>query len=122
MPKYFKEVVTMGNKQKKIEGQTPKVKDTEPKVEPGFFGKIGAWIGNEWNSFWNTPTTRAQRCKKAAIILGVAGIAGGVGYSIGYNRGSNSMPDGEDEYGDDSCGEEPIVTDFVSDTEDNDKF
>ena len=90
--------------------------DVTPPAEPGFFGKIGAWIGNEWNSFWNTPTTRAQRCKKAAIILGVAGIAGGVGYSIGYTRGSNSMPDGDDEYGDDSCGEEPIVTEFVDDT------
>lgn len=126
----------MSDKQKKIEGQTPEVKDAEhkdgaketnpqPPAEPGFFGKIGAWIGNEWNAFWNTPTTRAQRCKKAAIILGVAGAAGAVGYGIGYNRGSNSMPDGDDEYDDEGYGtdgEEPIVTEFVDDTEDDSEF
>lgn len=109
------------------EQKDTKDKAAEPEVqapvkEPGFFGKIGNWIGNEWNAFWNTPTTRAQRCKKAAIILGVAGAAGAVGYGIGYNRGSNSMPDGDDdedfETTDDNGWDEPIVTEFVDDNDD----
>jgi hypothetical protein len=123
MPKtFYKEVVVMKDDDKKI-GQNGE--DMEPKdnttditpAEPGFFGKIGAWIGNEWNTFWHTPSTRAQRMKRAATFIGIAGVAGAIGYGAGYARGSNSMPDGEDEYGDDSCGEEPIVTEFVDNTE-----
>lgn len=106
---------------KKIEGQNGE--NMEPKdnttnvtpAEPGVFRKIGAWIGNEWNSFWNTPTTRAQRVKRAATFIGIAGAAGAIGYSIGYSKGSNSMPDGDDEYGDNSCGE-PIVNEVYDDT------
>ena len=83
----------------------PVANTTETK-EPGFFTKIGNWFGNEWNSFWHTPTTRAERTKKALAVICIAAAAGGIGYAVGTATYTDSFLDDEDDDFGGSCGDE----------------
>lgn len=98
----------------------PVATTTETK-ELGFFTKIGNWFGNEWNDFWYTPTTRAQRTKKALAVIGIAAAAGSVGYAIGTATHTDSFIDDEDEDFSGGCGDEQEDTFETTFTDDEDE-
>lgn len=93
---------------------------TEPK-EPGFFTKIGNWFSNEWNDFWYTPTTRAERTKKALAVIGIAAAAGSIGYAIGTATHTDSFLDDEDDDFSGGCGDEQEDTFETTFTDDEDE-
>ena len=100
--------------------------DGDPKpvattTEPGFFTKIGNWFSNEWNDFWYTPTTRAQRTKKALAVIGIAAAAGGIGYAVGTATHMDSFLDDEDDDFSGGCGDEHEDTFETTFTDDEDE-